>query len=252
MNSELKNIIEAVMMTSDVPLNVAKIQALFENDSAPEADEVKAAIAELQEDCKDRSIELRKIGSGYRFQTRIKYADWIRKLQAGRPPRLSRAQLETLAIIAYRQPVTRGDIEEIRGVGVSVEVIQRLLEREWIKQIGVRDTPGRPALFGTTPEFLSYFNLTSLNELPALMEQREFVEISRDLDVPLPPEVLSALEGRIGVEENQRDVFELSLEASQKRVSSAVDREEEMIETLEDPIDPNDPEAEVLEPDAET
>ena len=116
-------------------------------------------------------------------------------MQAGRPPKLSRAQLETLAIIAYRQPVTRGDIEEIRGVAVSGEIMQRLLEREWIKQIGVRDVPGRPALFGTTPEFLSYFNLESLGELPPLMDQRDFGDIARDMDISLPPEVLLALNG---------------------------------------------------------
>ena len=206
MSSELKNIIESLMMVSEVPLSVSKIQGVFESDAAPSADDVKAAIKELQADCAERSIEVRKIGSGYRLQTRPQYAQWIRKLQAGRPPRLSRAQLETLAIIAYRQPVTRGDIEEIRGVAVSAEIMQRLTEREWIKQVGVRDVPGRPALFGTTPEFLSYFNLSSLKDLPPLMEQRDFSEIARDLDVPLPPEVLAALEG--DPLEVQQDMFE--------------------------------------------
>ena len=116
MNNELKNIIEALLMVSDVPVGVSKIQGLFDNDAAPEAAEIKEAIEELNKDCELRSVEVKKIGSGYRFQTKPQYAEWIRKMQAGRPPRLSRAQLETLAIIAYRQPVTRGDIEEIRGV----------------------------------------------------------------------------------------------------------------------------------------
>ena len=205
MNNELKNIIEALLMVSDVPVGVSKIQGLFDNNAAPEAAEIKEAIEELNKDCELRSVEVKKIGSGYRFQTKPQYAEWIRKMQAGRPPRLSRAQLETLAIIAYRQPVTRGDIEEIRGVAVSGEIMQRLMEREWIKQIGVRDVPGRPALFGTTPEFLSYFSLESLGELPPLMDQRDFGDIARDMDIQLPPEVLSALHG--DGPETQSDMF---------------------------------------------
>ncbi len=194
MSSELNNIIEALMMVSDAPLSVAKIQGVFDKDATPSAQDIKNALKELQDECAERSFEVRKIGDGYRVQTKPQYAQWIRKFQAGRPPKLSRAQLETLAIIAYRQPVSRGDIEEIRGVAVSAEIMQRLTERDWIKQIGVRDVPGRPALFATTQDFLAYFNLTSLQDLPALMEQREFEEIAKDLDMPLPLEILAALE----------------------------------------------------------
>lgn len=206
MSNQLKNIVEALLLVSDVPVGISKIQGLFEKGTEPEAKEIKEAISQLQVDCEERSIEVKKIGSGYRMQTRPQYAEWIRKLQAGRPPKLSRAQLETLAIIAYRQPVTRGDIEEIRGVSVSAEIMQRLSERDWIKQIGVRDVPGRPAIFGTTPEFLSYFNLESLSDLPSLMEQREFGDIARDMDINLPPEVLSALSQT--EDEKQSDMFE--------------------------------------------
>ena len=223
MNNELKNTIEALLMVSDVPLNVAKIQAVFDQRMAPSADDVKAAIATLQEDYADRSIEIRKIGSGYRIQTREQYAWWVRKLLAGRPPRLSRAQLETLAIIAYQQPVTRGDIEEIRGVAVSPEIMQRLLEREWVKQVGVRDAPGRPALFGTTPEFLSYFNLTSLKDLPPLKEQRELSEIAKDADIALPEAVLSAMEP---YDEVQQDVFAVNLESGDDRTDEREDEED--------------------------
>lgn len=210
MNNELKNTVEALLMVSDVPLSVAKIQGVFDQRMAPSADDVKAAIVALDEDYADRSIEIRKIGSGYRIQTREQYAWWVRKLLAGRPPRLSRAQLETLAIIAYQQPVTRGDIEEIRGVAVSPEIMQRLMEREWVKQVGVRDTPGRPELFGTTPEFLSYFNLTSLKNLPPLKEQRELSDIAKDADISLPDEVLSAMEP---YDEVQKDVFAVSVDS---------------------------------------
>ncbi len=187
-------------MVSDMPLSIVKIQGAFEDSLVPPAQQIKAVIAELQQDCHERAVELKKIGNGYRFQTKIKYADWIRKLQAGRPPKLSRALLETLAIIAYRQPVSRGDIEDVRGVSVSAEMMQRLIEREWVKQVGVRDTPGRPEIFGTTATFLAYFNLESLSELPPLMERRELGVIDSEFDTPLPADVLAALNADEGAE----------------------------------------------------
>lgn len=189
MPGDLKNIVEAVLLVSDSPLTVARIQGLFERGSQPSADEIRQAIGELQQGCEERGVALRKVGNGYRYQTRRKYADWIGKLHAIRPPRLSRALLETLAIIAYRQPVTRGDIEQIRGVGVTTDIMRRLLEREWIAEVGVRDLPGHPALFGTTAKFLSYFDIESLKDLPPLAPEREFSEIAREMDMPLPPEL---------------------------------------------------------------
>ena len=243
MNNELKNTIEALLMVSDVPLNVAKIQGVFDQRMAPKADDVKNAIAALEEEYADRSIEIRKIGGAYRIQTREQYAQWIRKLLAGRPPRLSRAQLETLAIIAYQQPVSRGDIEEIRGVTVSPEIMQRLIEREWIKQVGVRDAPGRPELFGTTPEFLFYFNLSSLKELPPLKEQRDFSEIARDVNVSLPPEILSAVEAGEGI---QQDVFQASLEVANGE--SVVQQDDHEFDQITDELDGR---ADLMDPDAE-
>lgn len=250
MSGDLKNIIEAILMVSDSPLSVAKIQGVFDDNAAPEADEIIAAIGELQEECDGRAIELQKIASGYRYQTKIKYADWIRKLQAGRPPRMSRALLETLAIIAYRQPVSRGDIEEIRGVTVTPEIMQRLLERDWVKQVGVRDTPGRPALFGTTPEFLSYFNLISLSDLPPLMDQRDLSEIAQDLEKPLPSEVLAALEAKTQGNEIQKDVFELSLDSSQG--ANSMDEAQDAEINADNLLDDEEySDTGVLEPDAE-
>ena len=193
-------------MVADTPLSVVKIQGAFEDNLVPQAEDIKAVIAELQKEYQERVVELKKIGNSYRFQTKTKYADWIRKLQAGRPPRLSRALLETLAIVAYRQPVSRGDIEDIRGVSVSAEMMQRLMEREWIKQVGVRDTPGRPAIFGTTVAFLAYFNLESLGELPPLMEQRELGVIASEFDTPLPSDVLATL----NVRTQQQDINTLT------------------------------------------
>ena len=193
MSDDLKNIIEAVLLVSDSPVSVSRIQGLFDEDTKPEPARVHEAITALQDDCEHRGIELKKIGGGFRYQTREKYADYLRKLYAIKPPRMSRALLETLAIIAFRQPVSRGDIEEVRGVAVSSEIMQRLIEREWVKQVGVRDVPGRPALYGTTNEFLSYFSLSSLKELPELMQERDLFEIAGEMETPLPPEVLAAL-----------------------------------------------------------
>ncbi len=194
MPDDLKNIVEAVLLAADGPVSVARIQGLFDESARPEAARVHAALEALREECRNRGVELKKIGSGYRYHTREKYAEYLRRLHAVRPPRMSRALLETLAIIAYRQPASRGDIEEVRGVAVSADIIQRLVERGWIKQVGVRDVPGHPALFGTTQDFLSYFNLGSLKELPDLAEQRDLMTIVGEMEVSLPQEVLVALE----------------------------------------------------------
>jgi segregation and condensation protein B len=137
----------------------------------------------LQEDYADRGIELKQIDHSYRFQTREKYSEWIARLSEERPLRYSRALLETLAIIAYRQPVTRGEIEDIRGVTVSSEIIKTLLGREWIRQVGQREVPGRPALYGTTRGFLEHFNLGSLDELPPLAELRDIDKIAAELNL---------------------------------------------------------------------
>lgn len=184
--NELKNIIETALLSSDAPLSPRELQSLFPAEAKPERKDIDRALEALQTDCASRPVELRKIGKGFRYYTRDQYAPWLRKLQETRPPRYSRALLETLAIIAYRQPVSRGDIEDIRGVSVSTDIVRVLLEREWIKQVGYRDVPGRPALFGTTPQFLEYFNLESLKELPELMDQRDMGEIAKELNLELP------------------------------------------------------------------
>lgn len=187
-HSEVKNIIEAALLSAEEPLTVRNLKALFPQNARPTTDEIGGALRRLESEYGNRGIELRRVGKGYRFQSREKYAPWLRKLNEGRPPRYSRATLETLAIIAYRQPVTRGDIEDIRGVGVSVDIMRALLSRGWIKEVGHRDVPGHPALFGTTADFLAYFNLRSLSELPPLKEKREPAEVARELNLRLPLE----------------------------------------------------------------
>ena len=179
---ELKRIIESVLFAADDPVNLNQLQGVFNEDDAPEPDAIKAAIAALQEDYADHSLELRQVGSGYRFQVKQDYANWVSKLWEEKPARYSRATLETLALIAYRQPITRGEIEEIRGVSVSSQIIKTLQEREWVKVVGHRDVPGKPALYATTKEFLDYFNLQSLQDLPPLAELRDIDSINAELE----------------------------------------------------------------------
>ncbi|MDG1906655.1 MAG: SMC-Scp complex subunit ScpB [Arenicella sp.] len=184
--SELKNIIEAALFAASEPLTVRKLIRLFPDDAQPTKDEIKEALDRIESEYSDRGVELKKLGKGWRFRSKEKYATWLRRLTINNPPRFSRALLETLSIIAYRQPVTRGDIEEIRGVAVSTDIIRAIEDRGWIAEIGHRDVPGRPALFGTTSEFLEYFGLESLRELPELMQPRELIEVAKEMNLTLP------------------------------------------------------------------
>ncbi|MEQ1559971.1 MAG: SMC-Scp complex subunit ScpB [Methyloglobulus sp.] len=177
-NMEIKRIVEAIIFAANRPMTVKQIQQVFPEIEQPEFFEVQAAIESITEDYRDRPIELKHVASGYRFQVRQELSRWVSRLFEEKPPRYSRALLETLAIIAYRQPVTRGDIEDIRGVSVSSSIIQTLLEREWIKVVAHKEAPGRPGLYGTTKQFLDYFNVTTLNDLPTLQE-------IQDLDLSL-------------------------------------------------------------------
>ena len=185
-HSELKNIIEAALLVAGQPLTLDKLLSLFPEDSRPGRDEVRAALKQLETDYEQRGIELRQIDQGFRFQSREKYAEWIARLSEERPVRYSRALLETLAIIAYRQPVTRGEIEDIRGVAVSTDIIKTLVGRDWVRQVGTRDVPGRPALYGTTRGFLEHFNLKGLDALPPLVELRDIDRIAAELNMSLP------------------------------------------------------------------
>lgn len=171
---ELKAIVEAALFAAQRPLNIAELSGLFPEDEKPDAAAVRWALAELAQDYQSRPIELKEVASGFRFQVREALSPWLSRLFEDRPARYSKAFLETLAIIAYRQPVTRGEIEDIRGVSVSTPIIRSLLEREWVQVVGHKEVPGRPALYATTPQFLDYFNLIGLNDLPplqALVEQ---------------------------------------------------------------------------------
>lgn len=167
---ELKTIIEAALLAAGRPLSFAELENLFADNERPEPSEIHSALAELAEDCRGRAVELKQVASGYRLQVREAFSPWVSRLFEERPGRYSRAFLETLAIIAYRQPVTRGEIEDIRGVAVSSGIVRTLQERGWVQVVGHKEVPGRPALLATTKQFLDYFNLKSLGELPPLQE----------------------------------------------------------------------------------
>ncbi len=185
---QTKGIVEAALLAAGEPLTVARLEKLFPEKDNVQATQIRKALLELKEDCAARSVELLEVASGFRFQVKAEFAPWIQQLWEERPTRYSRALLETLALITYRQPITRGEIEDVRGVGVSSSIIKTLLEREWVRVVGHRDVPGRPALYGSTKGFLDHFGLKSLDELPSLAELRDMDQINMELDLALPGE----------------------------------------------------------------
>lgn len=177
----LQRIIEGALLASGNPLTVQQLGNLFEEDERPDNEQIRAALEDIGNDCQDKGFELKQVSSGYRFQVIQDIAPWVGRLWEEKPQRYSRALLETLALIAYRQPITRGDIEDIRGVSVSSQIIKTLLEREWVRVVGHKDVPGRPAMFATTRKFLDYFNMKSLDELPTLAEIRDLDSMNEEL-----------------------------------------------------------------------
>ena len=199
----LKKIVEGLLLASNEPLSVKRIEEMFADQEVfgdaekPDAAEIEAALAAIQAECEGHGYELKEVASGWRYQVRQELALWIGRLWEEKPVKYSRAILETLALIAYRQPITRGDIEEIRGVAVSTAIIKTLMERQWVRIVGHRDVPGRPALYATTRQFLDYFNLKSLEELPSLAEIRDIDRINAELDFGQDQQVAEALAPRL-------------------------------------------------------
>tara|TARA_B100001029_G_C15038233_1_gene441679 strand:- start:439 stop:1320 length:882 start_codon:yes stop_codon:yes gene_type:complete len=208
-DNKVKMIIEGLLLASSRPLSLNEIAQVFDESERPDKKELKKTIEIIETECSDRGFELQEVASGYRFQVKQELSTWVGKLWDERPPRYTRALLEILALIAYKQPITRGDIEEIRGVSVSPSIIRTLIDREWVRVVGHRDVPGRPAMFATTKTFLDYFNLKSLQDLPPLSEIKELdnsdsennlneeLSQSRILDMP-------------DVDESEGDVLTLS------------------------------------------
>ena len=183
MEHKISQVIEAVLLSASRPIDVQEIERVFPEDEKPTREEIRQALQEIEEQCKDRGVELKKVSSGYRLQVRQSLSSYVAKLWEERPQRFSKATLETLALIAYRQPITRGEIEEIRGVTIGTQLMRGLMERGWVKIVGQRDVPGRPSLYSTTKEFLDFFGLQHLRELPELPELPDLQSL--DMELPL-------------------------------------------------------------------
>jgi segregation and condensation protein B len=204
----LSRVLEAVLLAAGRPVGIEQMRELFEEHQRPSPEEVRTALAELESDCAGRAFELREVASGWRLQVRPQFAEVVSRLWQERPSRYSRALLETLALIAYRQPITRGEIEDIRGVTVSSTIMRTMQERSWIRVVGHREVPGRPELLGTTREFLDYFGLKSLDDLPTLAELRDLDDIKVQLEFPGggPVAAMSALPAPIGGDSGDEEV----------------------------------------------
>lgn len=182
--SEIKHFVEAALLAAGRPLSIDQLRGLFDGRMAPEKSEIREALETLNEEYAERGLVISEVASGFRLQIKTAMADRLHKLWEERPPRYSRALFETLALIAYRQPITRGDIEDIRGVSVSSNIIRQLLERDWVRVVGHRDVPGRPAMFGTTRAFLDYFGLKKLDDLPPLADLSDWESLRVQLNLP--------------------------------------------------------------------
>lgn len=186
---QLQVIFEGALLAAGRPLSIDQLRALFIDEERPTRKMSEQVLASLEMSCEGRGFELKQVASGYRLQVREEISLWVARLFEEKPPRYSRALLEILALIAYRQPITRGEIEDIRGVSVSSNIIRTLLEREWVRVTGYREVPGRPAMYATTRQFLDYFNLKSLDQLPPLSEIRDLEEVGREIEQKLQTEV---------------------------------------------------------------
>jgi segregation and condensation protein B len=189
---EIKHFIEAALLAAGRPLSVDQLQNLFDGRMAPAKKDIRAAVAALNDEYKDRGIIVAEVASGLRIQVKPAMANQLQKLWEDRPPRYSRALFETLALIAYRQPITRGEIEEVRGVSVSSNIVRSLLERDWVRVVGHRDVPGRPEMFGTTKTFLDYFGLMKLDDLPPLADLADWENLRVQLNLPEVDEDLTS------------------------------------------------------------
>lgn len=243
---ELASLLEAFLLASGKPQSLERLFELFEEGERPEPAVFKKALTLLGKSCEGRAFELKEVSSGYRLQIREKFSPWVGRLWEERPQRYSRALLETIALIAYRQPITRGEIEDVRGVAVNSNIVKTLLEREWIRVVGYRDVPGKPAMFATTKAFLDHFNLKNLEDLPPLAELREMeAEPVLDFDDAPVPQSLQELADASAEPEEEKE------ETSFHSLLLELDSMEEGIKTDFDDLlrDAVDGEAPVSEPE---
>ncbi len=254
----INRIVEAALLAANQPLSLAQLHGLFPEEEPAPAGSVERALEELREGCADRGVELVEVASGFRFQVKADVHAWVARLWTERKTKYTRATLETLALIAYRQPITRGEIEQVRGVAVSSNIIQALEEREWIRVVGHRDVPGRPALFGTTKSFLDYFGLKRLDELPPLSELKDIGELEPQLpldDAPVPagvsPDAGDAGEDATGADTEAAPAGAASVDAGEDDETTAVNAGDEApAPSQEDATDGARPDIEAAQDDA--
>ncbi len=229
---QIKRIVEAAIFAADAPLDRDALLMLFDEADRPDKAVLGKLLEELVEDYAERGVELREVASGFRFQARKEVGPWVSRLWQEKAPRYSRAILETLALMAYRQPITRGEIEEIRGVAVSTHIIKTLLERGWARVVGHRDVPGRPAMYATTRQFLDYFDLKSLEDLPSLAEIKDLDKLNQELALDdRPPEAAAAQDGDDESASGQEDTGEGSAPPVQTGFDGLVEEEPDIDES---------------------
>lgn len=236
--NKIKTIVEAALMAAGRPLSIDDLLTVFGDFARPENKAVREAISALQADYEGRAVEIKEVASGFRIQVRTRYTEFVSRLWDERPPRYSRALLETLALIAYRQPITRGEIEDIRGVSVSTNIVRTLLERNWARVVGHRDVPGRPAMFGTTKEFLDYFGLSKLDDLPSLQELRDIDDMNVQLEFPSDAQDGAQQPADTGIpadEQADPDAPRMHLVRDSGVSNSGADRADEAVEEATDP-----------------
>ncbi|MES2488661.1 MAG: SMC-Scp complex subunit ScpB [Pseudomonadota bacterium] len=250
---KLIKILEALLLASEMPLSVEQLYRLLAADLGVGKKDIREALDKLGASLESRAAELQEVASGFRIQVRREYAEWVSRLWQEKPPKLSRALLETLALVCYRQPITRGEIEEVRGVAMSPNIIRTLLERGWIREVGQKEVPGRPSLFGTTSQFLDDFNLTTLDDMPSLPEIKDVAALDAALvklgEIPAPTEVAEGsepeLESELVVEATAEAVAESKIEAEADVVAEA-EPETDAVETeATEPAAPADESTEV-------
>lgn len=226
----IKNVIEAALLAAARPVSVAELAQIFDEQTRPAPKEIRAILEALQADYEGRGVAIRETATGYRFQVRSELAQEVSRLWPDRPKKYSRALLETLALIAYRQPITRAEIEHVRGVSVNPEIVKTLMERNWVRVVGHRDVPGHPELLGTTTEFLDYFSLKSIEDLPPLAELKSLSDLSLQLPLPVNPEAAPAEPTDSG------EVAEVpATSSSGERLDAAADEESDDEEMLSAP-----------------
>ena len=249
---ELASLLEAFLLASGKPQSLERLCELFEEGERPEPPVFKKALSLLAKSCEGRAFELKEVASGYRLQIREKFSPWVGRLWEERPQRYSRALLETMALIAYRQPITRGEIEDVRGVAVNTNIVKTLIEREWIRIVGYRDVPGKPAMFATTKAFLDHFNLKNLEDLPPLAELREMeTEPVLDFDdAPVPQGLQEQADASAEPEEpkDETSFHTLLLELDSMEEGIKTDFDDLLRDAADGETSTTEPEVETVEP----